>query len=206
MGWPVVSVADSPPHARRGLRGKLRHRQVERVTSACAERTTDSTSCTGLTTAHLRARGEDHAPFVASAAVSGSPPLARRAHMAVRADRDRVRLTSACADRTSAASPRAMSPTAHLRTRGEYVCRTDRHHCHVGLPRLAQRARRPQCHRGPNHRFTSARAERTCGRATSSTTKSAHLRSRGEDTKMGWPVVSVAGSPPLARRGPRHRG
>ena len=111
------------------------------------------------------------------------------------------RLTSARAERTTAASRRPVGATAHLRSRGEDRCAEDVGHRGLGSPPLARRGQVPVTRLRHLRRLTSARAERTGGGGSGAAARAAHLRSRGEDSACRGLGVGDLGSPPLARRG-----
>ncbi|MGX1152553.1 hypothetical protein RKD39_000131 [Streptomyces albogriseolus] len=175
-------VHGSPPLARRGLGDRVPGTPLERLTSARAERTAGTSTRTARTPAHLRSRGEDSRGAGGGHAASGSPPLARRGLAGHEPAVVRPRLTSARAERTPPARPRSTAGTAHLRSRGEdgnatFDCRYT-----TGSPPLARRGL-PRGRALPvEDRLTSARAERTAVITALPSARSAHLRSRGEDT------------------------
>ncbi len=191
FGWTRSPSSGSPPLARRGqpLVGGAGRRL--RLTSARAERT--QTRPVGVTS------------------WDGSPPLARRGprqHERYCLD---VRLTSARAERTLTDRLALAVPAAHLRSRGEDSSRPGWAVSPGGSPPLARRGPIKERDSAQQQRLTSARAERTCWSLSRGTSRAAHLRSRGEDSRDMNQRRSMIGSPPLARRGPprppgrRHR-
>ncbi len=133
-------------------------------------------------------------------AVTGSPPLARRARGGAGVGLGAVRLTSARAESTASADPHPSTRTAHLRSRGEHPGAIASAADPGGSPPLARRAR-------PSHRpwtgrprLTSARAESTRCPSAPAGSGSAHLRSRGEHVGVQFEGEEAGGSPPLARR------
>ncbi|RLV64292.1 hypothetical protein STAN_7112 [Streptomyces sp. CBMAI 2042] len=155
--------------------------------------------------AHLRSRGEHRIAADCYETVVGSPPLARRAHDQLLGVCDLLRLTSARAESTSAATSTSTTSAAHLRSRGEHPSTVFGRANVDGSPPLARRARASKPWSPSIRRLTSARAESTWLGSWLSVTSSAHLRSRGEHAGRTACRSPAAGSPPLARRAhPQH--
>ncbi len=129
----------SPPLARRGHVRGAPPLELQRFTSARAERTSCVARKSAPATVHLRSRGEDNGSQGRDMAALGSPPLARRGpaggsqgssrrrFTSARAERtlcagsspSRPRFTSARAERTPVRGSRGRVRPVHLRSRGE---------------------------------------------------------------------------------------
>lgn len=172
-----------------------------RLTSARAERAPSISPPRARITVHLRSHGEDLPEATWICADVGLPPLARRGHLPVRADRDRVRLTSASAERTTECTSCTGSTTAHLRSYGEDHGMVETTQLRGGSPPLARRGHRTSVRGRRRIRLTSACAERTTGGTSTRPVGPAHFRLRGEDSWFLSLPAYGSGSPPLARRG-----
>ena len=218
---PFALTSGSPPPARRERADARRPGPGMRITSACAERTKATkdglmkqygsppparrepgpTCPPGSNGAdHPRLRGENQVAGVAGPSAGGSPPPARREPRRPRRGRRRLRITSACAERTWRARVAAVNDTDHLRLRGENTeygfAMTGR----PGSPPPARRERRRRLRRTETVRITSACAERTRPHTAASRYPSDHLRLRGENASSASASGQDSGSPPPARR------
>ncbi len=206
--WPrstSVHFSDgSPPLARRAHRREHRSEHPVRLTSARAESTRKPPSVPTSGAAHLRSRGEHVVSRWEGAAVGGSPSLARRVLHVLRLELGQPRLTSARAESTRRRRRRRWSASAHLRSRGEHALSRAGWARRSGSPPLARRALRHLVQDVRPVRLTSARAESTALGRQPVPHKAAHLRSRGEHPVICVTGQSGLGSPPLARRAPRH--
>jgi hypothetical protein len=170
----------SPPLARRGRCLEQRAQPLCRLTSAHAERATGPGSVRDHRPVHLRSREEDASRHAKQARDDG--------------------LTSARAERTPAAGRRRPGTSADLRSRGE-DCNGACPDCpYDGSPPLARRGLVRLGLGQAGERLTSARADGTRRRSLPTAGSSAHLRSRGEDCRIGSNGNRACGSPPLAQR------
>ncbi len=170
-----------PPLARRGPGLHHRHGGHRRGTSARAERTGVEQHQVVEGVGYLRSRGEDGRGAAPGSRGGGVPPLARRGR-----------------PRTAAPAP---GGPGYLRSRGEDETDPAAAAERAGVPPLARRGHRPARLQQLLRRGTSARAERTPGRSSGTSSAAGYLRSRGEDSLAEVRDLDTAGVPPLVRRG-----
>ncbi len=194
----------SPPPARRARRRMLLSPRRGRITSACAESTSQATGFLPWPTDHLRLRGEHRWWRRRLSLRAGSPPPARRARGWL--------------------EPVALPLLDHLRLRGEHPALQESVRDRSGSPPPARRALHRRRPGRPEQRITSACAESTPGPCRAAAEAADHLRLRGEHAAVtrrsrrtpdhlrlrGEHVEAAlclfvgAGSPPPARRAPQH--
>ena len=90
----------SPPHARGRLRDHRQRDRTNRLTPACAGKTTTALNRQRARRAHPRMRGEDGMNNLAANMSLGSPPHARGRRLLASRETDTSRLTPACAGKT----------------------------------------------------------------------------------------------------------
>ena|GEM_PF-402558 len=215
----VIPVPGSPPLARGRLSPSCRDLQQQRLTPACAGKTGKGSPRRAGNQAHPRLRGEDQPSEDPGRCQPGSPPLARgrlRRHVLNLVD---IRLTPACAGKTSCSrlrlfrqrlTPACAGKTgsqwsllyafrAHPRLRGEDTPVSLETAMICGSPPLARGrlVKSDNClHR---IRLTPACAGKTETAMQTKRLFAAHPRLRGEDPIQGVPGEYREGSPPLAR-------
>ena len=173
--------------------------RANRITPACAGKTSGPPRWTPSCPDHPRMRGEDartqHLGYVAD----GSPPHARGRRNVVHRSGHPEGITPACAGKTSYARSYAASGMDHPRMRGED---NDRSFCscrHVGSPPHARG--RLEWHNLPDTipGITPACAGKTPMRTLAKLHLKDHPRMRGEDIPLKSMWKPIAGSPPHAR-------
>ena len=207
---PIVSPVETPPLARRKHEAYRTECNIERNTSACAEKTVVLGKSNPFSWKHLRLRGENYRDNQNNAGSIETPPLARRKLIYPKFNRFRVRNTSACAEKTGVNPSRVDKSQKHLRLRGENFGGSRRTRINSETPPLARR--KPQlC--GLlliNIGNTSACAEKTACDFSFQPEHEKHLRLRGENFNHFESTLIERETPPLARRKPfqpcdRHR-
>ena len=202
--WPEPSVvpprAASPPPARRERTAVTVHHVGERITSACAERTTRRTPRESPSAHHLRLRGENTARPSPAGLIYASPPPARR-ELGQRGELLPLgRITSACAERTPGPPTSPPATAHHLRLRGENRIEAIMRGPKNASPPPARRERQVLALACGRHRITSACAERTAPSPGPWPVRPHHLRLRGENIDQSCPGGVDDASPPPARR------
>ena len=144
-------------------------------------------------------RGEDANPVWQCTAQYGSPPHARGRPASDEWDNVDVRLTPACAGKTSLKTAAFTGLSAHPRMRGEDLARGVEARRSSGSPPHARGRLRPRQRRMALDRLTPACAGKTPGTNTAPPANPAHPRMRGEDHQSFLNVVAARGSPPHAR-------
>ena len=151
-------------------------------------------------------RGEDHLPTRKDFSTSRSPPHARGRLVQVVHCLVSVRITPACAGKTSGCRPGRIRCGHHPRMRGEDTSGRRTTGTSPGSPPHA----RGRLDRGEAHvhvgGITPACAEKTAGPRPSPRGSRDHPRMRGEDVSVPAPRSCNAGSPPHARGRPLPRG
>ncbi len=201
-----AGAAGTPPLARRARHPPRRWSAGPRNTSARAESTGCTATSPGHRAEHLRSRGEHTSTTAAQQPHLGTPPLARRALLSLYGHRSEHRNTSARAESTGRCVRGRAGTSEHLRSRGEHGGARPSSRRAAGTPPLARRAPGKPTVRLPERRNTSARAESTRTRQSAFRLIPEHLRSRGEHEREPCSRSNWNGTPPLARRAPRHPG
>ena len=93
----------SPPRVREGRRTQRRSPPAAGITPACAGRTSKATKARRDTRDHPRVCGKDLKKRIPPLFCPGSPPRVREGHGLERANYEGVRITPACAGRTTPA-------------------------------------------------------------------------------------------------------
>ena len=153
----------------------------------------------GKNSDHPRMRGEDWLDLASPAHVSGSPPHARGRPIRSLAASGRVRITPACAGKTTRPQGGASRREDHPRMRGEYPTHSDKQTRNVGSPRMRGEDRVTRPRPGRSGGITPACAGKTVRGAGDDAAASDHPRMRGEDGNLTHTTLSVRGSPPHAR-------
>ena len=129
----------------------------------------------------------------------GSPPHARGRPIRSLAASGRVRITPACAGKTTRPQGGASRREDHPRMRGEYPTHSDKQTRNVGSPRMRGEDRVTRPRPGRSGGITPACAGKTVRGAGDDAAASDHPRMRGEDGNLTHTTLSVRGSPPHAR-------
>ena len=111
--------AGSPPHARGRRESHLRRWEESGITPACAGKTVTSSQRPTCSKDHPRMRGEDDAAVLDDEIIVGSPPHARGRPTGFEELLNALRITPACAGKTSLTSAFARKERDHPRMRGE---------------------------------------------------------------------------------------
>ena len=129
-----ITTCGSPPHARGRPTAPSRSGSRARITPACAGKT-PSISCTSPSSQdHPRMRGEDDLMVIGELEDLGSPPHARGRLVHDNGHGCAVRITPACAGKTSFDRYESHSSRDHPRMRGEDVLRLGDSEGLVGSP------------------------------------------------------------------------
>ena len=115
----TFSDRGSPPHARGRRRHLVRRAVVQRITPACAGKTSRTCPFCQPSTDHPRMRGEDEFIAIPDDVPMGSPPHARGRLQTVLQIREIRRITPACAGKTRFENERSARVRDHPRMRGE---------------------------------------------------------------------------------------
>ena len=198
--WSILRLsAGSPPHARGRL--PLAHKVLgcDRITPACAGKTTLMGMVSASPWDHPRMRGEDHTCVPSRYTLGGSPPHARGRHVYHEHKIPGKRITPACAGKTVAPQGATILEPDHPRMRGEDLKQVFGSRSEPGSPPHA-RGRPP-----PERRWTfvvgitPACAGKTFASHKWTATNPDHPRMRGEDTSVVSRSRAATGSPPHAR-------
>ena len=199
-------ASELPPHARRILGEAVALEQQDGTTSACAENT-GFPLCGGAPIRnYLRMRGEYRGRSRAPVPTWELPPHARRIPGNQGFDRAQDGTTSACAENTKPAPPRACSSGNYLRMRGEYAYRRSRREKKPELPPHARRIPHNKYSRDSRKGTTSACAENTTSITAFAYSIWNYLRMRGEYNLHHRFCVQHLELPPHARRIPTVAG
>ena len=169
----------SPPHARGRLAGFDAELGPERITPACAGKTSGCPWRWRASADHPRMRGEDAAWAWVRTCSVGSPPHARGRPTAGRRLSLSGRITPACAGKTS--------------WLGKTQCRR------AGSPPHARGRRQNAESIRPDRRITPACAGKTPRARLRRGSTTDHPRMRGEDERIAAARAAWDGSPPHAR-------
>ncbi len=202
--WHVV-VADLAQHGSSPLAGRRPDRTpgargVSGLIPARGETTWSWRPSSSASRAHPRSRGDDSASTSPSFTVPGSSPLAGRRPPVGEHPVAQARLIPARGETTRAWWGRTREPQAHPRSRGDDMTGSVTRLSREGSSPLAgrrHRAHRRECLHGG---LIPARGETTPRQARRSVRRTAHPRSRGDDTACRSRSTDVAGSSPLAGR------
>ncbi len=221
-----MTLRDSPPLARGGLRdqagagahhpltparaGRTSTRPTTgpccRTHPARAGRTRVRTPRTSVPRTHPRSRGEDRPAAWRAVRERDSPPIARGGPPAPTPTPDPEGLTPARAGRTSTSSTQRRRPRTHPRSRGEDLVVRAENAAVLDSPPLARGGPDARARRRDQGGLTPARAGRTASGCSWRVVLRTHPRSRGEDRRCVFASPSEVDSPPLARGGRGHQG
>ena len=171
----------SPPHARGRL---LQHVKPDihcRITPACAGKTPPTRQTRYPLSDHPRMRGEDFGFFSYRVGQGGSPPHARGRQRGREMSYVPIRITPACAGKTSSSRKCRWASMNHPRMRGEDHGSLRVQQPVVGSPPHARGRRAAQTAARPDQRITPACAGKTAQPSRESDRCSDHPRMRGED-------------------------
>ena len=199
-GKNVVSGLELPPRARKIRRGPREENRNAGTTSAYAENTWCGILVPGRCGNYLRVRGEyehDGDFFVNHPEL---PPRTRRILQLDNIPTVPLGTTSAYAENTAVSSVAAMTARNYLRVRGEYSPNPDPVWLSAELPPRTRRIRQFQQLSGLRLGTTSAYAENTQARGSTSGVVRNYLRVRGEYTIVNTHECKVLELPPRTRR------
>ena len=159
-----------------------------------------------LGSAHPRSRGEN-TPWIRLAVRSwGSSPLTRGKHRNRVAQRQPRRLIPAHAGKTVTTSLRRPLVTAHPRSRGENPTCARYAGPSLGSSPLTRGKLPGRTGDDPGARLIPAHAGKTPCRGGRTPPRTAHPRSRGENSRRATVFIVMSGSSPLTRGKPYRRG
>ena len=118
----LVRMNGSPPRVRSRLEDLTADFDMDWITSACAEQTTEDYGADWAKTDHLRVCGADVYLDIFGRVLQGSPPRVRSRPLSDRASPSTCRITSACAEQTVTAINRSPGVRDHLRVCGADTC------------------------------------------------------------------------------------
>ena len=206
-------VADTKKFSRAGssplTRGKHRLadrlQDRERLIPAHAGKTARPQSRSRAPAAHPRSRGENSFRRDSAGIKGGSSPLTRGKPPRVRRAGGQQRLIPAHAGKTRCDRRRGRSYGAHPRSRGENSFAKPLKARENGSSPLTRGKPRPTRSPVRTRRLIPAHAGKTDRIAPSLTLRTAHPRSRGENTRARASSMSTCGSSPLTRGKRRRR-
>ena len=183
--WHAAN-AGPPPPSRRAPWPQARARARRRTTSAFAESSAARSGTPAHAADHLRLRGE----------------LTSDVYRLLRG----TWTTSAFAESSRAENPNTSTATDHLRLRGELRHVLQPRNAGFGPPPPSRRAQLRELEAEEPVRTTSAFAESSRGLPPRRSTRTDHLRLRGELGRLYWAAVLPNGPPPPSRRAPQPDG
>ena len=156
-----------------------------------------------LTEDHPRVCGKDTAFFKLSSLSAGSPPRVREGPCQIESIIEWIRITPARAGRTKKEAARYKELWDHPRSRGKDSVIQPKSKSLSGSPPLAREGLLNLLNFSIHTGITPARAGRTSSCFTRAHIHRDHPRSRGKDSNGIPSTLTLLGSPPLAREGPR---
>ena len=194
------SVLELPPRARRIQVKPFFPRLRVGTTSACAENTSLHLQPWPAARNYLRVRGEYLLQSHFAKINVELPPRARRIPAKSSSRNGSNGTTSACAENTKPAPPRACSSGNYLRVRGEYWIGHYKYRPWSELPPRARRIPALELQIQALHGTTSACAENTHSSGERREDRGNYLRVRGEYPMQNLPHCDAQELPPRARR------
>ena len=189
----------SPPHARGRVAPVGTEKPADRITPACAGKSTGPRRASDRPPDHPRMRGEESRARALASAMPGSPPHARGRGAATAADVQHPGITPACAGK-SAPDPGPQPQSAdHPRMRGEEHQGRNLNGCPNGSPPHARGREPPLIRDGANQGITPACAGKRPPPTGPARSIADHPRMRGEELTMVPSGDGETGSPPHAR-------
>ena len=174
-----------------------------RITSACAEQTSQSGRCSRRSWDHLRVCGADAATEINRLWPQGSPPRVRSRRALHEPFGLRPGITSACAEQTMTSRAILTSRWDHLRVCGADFPLLVTVTSPVGSPLRVRSRPQGGVRGGHAHGITSACAERTFYPRGFPFLIGDHLRVCGADSDVFRETLNKWGSPPRVRSRPR---
>ena len=144
-------------------------------------------------------RGEDHFGEDPDSVGCGSPPHARGRLAKAGVSTSDIRITPACAGKTTAPAFPTCATGDHPRMRGEDATRDVREELNPGSPPHARGRRQDGLVHDVLERITPACAGKTSSCRRRRHRPADHPRMRGEDWLVRWALAESSGSPPHAR-------
>ena len=161
-----VAVIETPPRTRRKLGVILISTENVRNTSAYAEKTEKKQYNQNAFEKHLRVRGENHRGSCGEVTRLETPPRTRRKHSYLPYTLDKVRNTSAYAEKTGPRHALTQVRKKHLRVRGENISPIKKTYFRLETPPRTRRKHYGALKKHARRRNTSAYAEKTSWRTT----------------------------------------
>ena len=153
----------------------------------------------GAAAAHPRSRGENVTTVTKARAVEGSSPLTRGKLLLECCGRSRTRLIPAHAGKTNFPDPDSRQARAHPRSRGENRLGEDNDVAVSGSSPLTRGKPHKAWTKALQARLIPAHAGKTVAAACQSSCRTAHPRSRGENSEKTAGGAGNRGSSPLTR-------
>ena len=159
-------VQETPPRTRRKQPKFRVGRSVRGNTSAYAEKTKRGGGGAKNPKKHLRVRGENHRGSCGEVTRLETPPRTRRKHSYLPYTLDKVRNTSAYAEKTGPRHALTQVRKKHLRVRGENISPIKKTYFRLETPPRTRRKHYGALKKHARRRNTSAYAEKTSWRTT----------------------------------------